>query len=128
MKFTTAIALSLFGVATASPAAIEQQQNCPSLYIFGARETTAPPGYGSAGDMVDRVKATFPKSGSEAIVYPACGGQPSCGSVSYPNSENQGGAAVVKAVTAFNAKCPSTQVILLGYSQVLEIDSFRSRI
>lgn len=123
MKITTAIALSLFGAATASPAAAKQRQSCPNIYTFGARETTASPGYGTAAGLVNQIKAAFPGSGSEAIVYPACGGQASCGSVSYSNSESQGTAAVVKAVTAYNAKCPSTQIILVGYSQVRKIDS-----
>ncbi|KAE9986280.1 hypothetical protein Vi05172_g8230 [Venturia inaequalis] len=117
MKTTTLIALSLFGAATASPAAIEQRQSCPDIYTFGARETTVSQGYGTAGGLITLIKAAFPGSGSEAIVYPACGGQASCGGVSYSNSESQGTAAVVKAVTAYNAKCPSTQIILVGYSQ-----------
>lgn len=123
MKITTPIALFLVGVAAAPPAAIEQRQSCPEVYTFGARETTASQGYGTAGGLVTQIKAAFPGSGSEAIVYPACGGQASCGSVSYSNSESQGAAAVVKAVTEYNAKCPTTQIILVGYSQVRKMKS-----
>jgi acetylxylan esterase len=118
MKFTAAT-LSLAALAAASPVELaERQSNCPSVYIFGARETTVSPGYGTAGGLVNQVKAAYSGSGSEAIVYPACGGQSSCGGASYDSSASQGTAAVVKAVTAYNQKCPNTQIVLIGYSQV----------
>lgn len=120
MKFTVA-ALSLAGLAAANP--IEPRQGCPKVYVFGARETTAPAGYGTAGGLVNQVKSAFSGAGSEAINYPACGGQSQCGGVSYDNSASQGTAAVVKAVTAYNQKCPSTQIVLIGYSQVSPIRS-----
>lgn len=120
MKFTAAAALSVLGLAVANPVELTERQSCPKVYIFGARETTVPQsnGYGTAGGLVNQVKAAYPGSGSEAIVYPACGGQSSCGGVSYDNSQSQGTAAVIKAVTAYNQKCPSTQIVLIGYSQV----------
>lgn len=55
---------------------------------------------------------------SEAISYPACGGQSSCGGVSYANSVAQGTTAVISAVSAFAKSCPSTELVLVGYSQV----------
>lgn len=88
------------------------------VYVFGARETTAPPGYGTAGGLVNQVLAAYPGSASAAIVYPACGGQASCGGASYDSSASQGTAAVVSAVTSYNKQCPNTQIVLIGYSQV----------
>lgn len=118
MKVTVAAAL-FAGLAAAGPVDLaERQTACPKVYIFGARETTVGPGYGTAGGLVNSVKAAYTGSGSEAIVYPACGGQSSCGGASYESSASQGTAAVVKAVTAYNQKCPSTQIVLIGYSQV----------
>ncbi|KAJ4355958.1 uncharacterized protein N0V89_003983 [Didymosphaeria variabile] len=114
MKFTVA-ALSLATLAVANP--VEPRQSCPKVYVFGARETTVSPGFGTAGGLVNQVVAAYPGAGSEAIVYPACGGQSSCGGVSYENSASQGTQAVVKAVTSYNQKCPSTQIVLIGYSQ-----------
>lgn len=58
---------------------------------------------------------------AEAIVYPACGGQSSCGGVSYANSAAQGTSAVAQAVNSFNTKCPNTELVLVGYSQVSAI-------
>jgi len=118
MKFTAATALSLAGLAVANPVEITERQSCPKVYVFGARETTAPAGYGTAGGLVNQVVAAYSGAGAEAIQYPACGGQSQCGGVSYDNSASQGTAAVVKAVTAYNQKCPSTQIVLIGYSQV----------
>lgn len=117
MKVTAAAALSLVGLAVANPVDLAERQSCPKVYIFGARETTAPAGYGTSSGLVNMVKSAYSGAGSEAIVYPACGGQSSCGGVSYDNSATQGTAAVVKAVTAYNQKCPSTQIVLIGYSQ-----------
>ncbi|KAG9234431.1 carbohydrate esterase family 5 protein [Amylocarpus encephaloides] len=117
MKFSTATVLLATG-AIASPAALdERQSNCPKVHVFGARETTAPPGYGTAGTVVNLVLRAYPGSNAEAITYPACGGQGSCGGQSYGNSALAGTAAVANAVNAYNNRCPSTQLVLVGYSQ-----------
>jgi hypothetical protein len=115
-----ATSLLLLGGALASPAAPleERQSSCPPIHVFGARETTVGPGYGTAGVVVNLVLNSHSGSTGEAIVYPACGGQSSCGGVSYANSVQQGVAAVTSAVNSFNSRCPSTQIVLVGYSQV----------
>jgi acetylxylan esterase len=102
----------------AFPDNLEARQSCPKVHVFGARETTAPAGYGTAGTVVNLVLQAYSGSTAEAIVYPACGGQSSCGGQSYGNSALAGVSAVAKAVNAFNTRCPSTQLVLVGYSQV----------
>jgi acetylxylan esterase len=97
---------------------IEERQSCPNIHVFGARETTVSQGYGTAGVFVNLILNAYPGATSEAIVYPACGGQSSCGGVSYANSVQQGVAAVASAVNSFNTKCPNTLLVLVGYSQV----------
>ncbi|KAF9052082.1 putative acetylxylan esterase precursor [Panaeolus papilionaceus] len=92
-------------------------QSCPGVHVFGARETTVSPGYGTAGVVVNLVLGAYPGSTAEAISYPACGGQSSCGGVSYANSVQQGVRAVASAVNSFNTRCPNTQLVLVGYSQ-----------
>ncbi|KAH6662343.1 acetyl xylan esterase II precursor, partial [Halenospora varia] len=111
----TAATLLLAATAIATP--LEERQSCPKVHIFGARETTAPAGYGTAGTVVNLVLKAQSGSTAEAIVYPACGGQSSCGGASYASSVQQGTAAVAKAVNAFNTKCPDTKLVLVGYSQ-----------
>jgi acetylxylan esterase len=113
-----AIALLLLGATLAFGARIEERQSCPQVHIFGARETTAPAGYGTAGAVVNSIISAFPGATSEAINYPACGGQSSCGDVSYANSVIQGVSAVASQVNSFNQKCPNTLLVLVGYSQV----------
>ncbi|KAF2741677.1 carbohydrate-binding module family 1 protein [Sporormia fimetaria CBS 119925] len=112
-----AAALSLSGLVAGNPVELTERQSCPNVYVFGARETTAPVGYGTSQGLVNQVVAAYPGAGSEAISYPACGGQSSCGGISYDNSASQGTAAVVRAVTSYNQRCPNTQIVLIGYSQ-----------
>ncbi|KAL0945273.1 hypothetical protein HGRIS_000784 [Hohenbuehelia grisea] len=108
----------LLGATLAFAGTIEERQSgCPQVHVFGARETTAPPGYGTAGAVVNSVVSAYSGATSEVINYPACGGQSSCGSVSYANSVIQGVSAVASQVNAFNQRCPNTVLVLVGYSQ-----------
>jgi acetylxylan esterase len=114
-------ALLLAGGALAIPASpenLETRQSCPKVHVFGARETTAPAGYGTAGVVVNLVLQAYSGSTAEAISYPACGGQSSCGGASYANSALAGVSAVANAVNSYNTRCPTTQLVLVGYSQV----------
>lgn len=97
--------------------AVLAKRQCPQIHVFGARETTAPAGYGTAGTVVNLILQAYPGATSEAITYPACGGQSSCGGVQYGDSARQGASAVASAVNSFNQRCPSTQLVLVGYSQ-----------
>lgn len=110
----------LAGSALAVPVEvdIEKRIDCPGVHIFGARETSVSPGYGSSSTVVNGLLSAYSGSTAEAISYPACGGQSSCGSVSYSNSVAQGIAAVASAVNSYNTQCPSTRLVLVGYSQV----------
>jgi hypothetical protein len=117
----------LAGSALAVPVEsdIEKRIDCPSVHIFGARETSVSPGYGSSSTVVNGLLSAYSGSTAEAISYPACGGQSSCGGVSYSNSVAQGIAAVASAVNSYNKQCPSTKLVLVGYSQVSYIFSSR---
>lgn len=106
-------------LATGSPVDVEkvEKRQCPGIHVFGARETTVGPGYGSSATVVNLVISAHPGTTSEAINYPACGGQASCGGISYANSVVQGINAVVTAVNNFHNSCPNTKLVLVGYSQ-----------
>lgn len=109
--------------AEAVDAAVLAKRQCPQIHVFGARETTAPAGYGTAGVVVNLVLGAYPGATAEAINYPACGGQSQCGGVQYGDSARQGTNAVASAVNSFNQRCPNSQIVLVGYSQG-ELDSF----
>ncbi|KAH6892591.1 carbohydrate esterase family 5 protein [Thelonectria olida] len=93
------------------------ERSCPDIHVFGARETTVSAGYGSAGTVVTSILNAHTGATSEAIVYPACGGQSSCGGISYANSVVAGTSAVATAVNSFHQQCPTTKLVLVGYSQ-----------
>jgi len=112
-----AVTLLMLAQVLASPIEVLERDSCPPIHVFGARETTAPAGMGTAGVVVNLITQAHSGATSEAINYPACGGQSACGSVSYGDSAKRGVAAVVSAVNSFNSKCPSTQMVLVGYSQ-----------
>lgn len=117
MHALTATLLLATGALARAPN-VPRQSSCPPIHVFGARETTAPAGMGTAGAIVDAIVQAHPGATSEAIEYPACGGQPECGGVQYGDSVKQGTAAAAAAVNAFNEQCPDTQIVLIGYSQV----------
>ena len=114
--------LSLLPAFLASAAPVEdieaRQTSCPAIHVFGARETTVSPGYGSASTVVNLILQGYPGSTAEAISYPACGGQASCGGQSYSQSVQAGVTAAANQVNAFNQRCPQSQLVLVGYSQV----------
>lgn len=85
--------------------------DCPAVHVFGARETTAPPGFGTASSVVESIVDAFPGATSEAIDYPAAGDD------QYAASVQAGVKAVVDQVDSFVADCPDSQVVLVGYSQ-----------
>ncbi|THW32940.1 hypothetical protein D6D22_09368 [Aureobasidium pullulans] len=66
-----AIPLLLVGSSMATPL---KKRACPNIYIFGARETTAPASYGLAGTVVNLILNAHPSSTAEVINYPAAGG------------------------------------------------------
>jgi hypothetical protein len=115
-------AASLFLLAPALALAA----NCPSVHVFGARETTAPPGYGTAGSVVTSIVNSYSGATSEVINYPACGGQSSCGGDSYAQSVQAGVSAVANQVNSYNSQCPNTVLVLVGYSQVRSADPWSS--
>lgn len=115
---TAGLVASLGLLGGASAAVVDARQSCPAIHVFGARETTVSPGYGSAAGLVNAIRSAFPGATSEAINYPACGGQASCGNIAYGDSVRAGTQAVATAVNSFNQRCPDTKIVVVGYSQV----------
>lgn len=102
--------------ALASPMAepeLMERQSCPNVHVFGARETTAPAGYGTAGSVVQAILNANPGSTAEAINYPASGSNPT-----YGQSVAAGNNAVCSQISSFASRCPNTKLVVVGYSQV----------
>lgn len=88
--------------------------SCPNLHVFGARETLVSAGYGSSSTFVNLILNAYPGSTSEAINYPAQGGTNSA----YAASVQQGTQDIANQINSYNQQCPSTNLIVVGYSQV----------
>lgn len=70
--FAAAVTLLLAHCGASPLAPLEERQSsCPNVHVFGARETTAPAGYGSSSTVVNLVLNAYPGSTAEAISYPA---------------------------------------------------------
>ncbi|KAM3421898.1 Acetylxylan esterase 2 [Cercospora zeina] len=107
---------ALLVCAAASP--LEERQSCPAIHIFGARETTAPAGYGTAGVFVNLILNAYPGSTAEAISYPATGDS------QYGASVRAGTQNIANQINSFNSRCPDSKLVVVGYSQA---DEFRQQ-
>ncbi|KPI35863.1 Acetylxylan esterase 2 [Cyphellophora attinorum] len=116
MHFSKASLAALLATgAIAAP--LEERQSCPSIHIFGARETTAPAGYGSAGTFVNLILQAYPGATAEAINYPAAGST----NQQYASSVQQGTQNIANQVNSFNRQCPNSRLVIVGYSQGAQI-------
>ncbi|KAI0833929.1 carbohydrate esterase family 5 protein [Hypoxylon sp. FL0890] len=111
----TGISISIAATALLAGSSNALRQNCPNIHIFGARETTAPPGFGSASTVVNLVRRANRQATSESIVYPAAGGN------MYAASVAAGVAAVANQTDTFNQRCPDSKIVMVGYSQGAQI-------
>jgi hypothetical protein len=109
-----ALFLSSTTTATLTAKPRQRRQDCPAIHIFGARETTTPQGFGSSQKVIELIVAANDNVTvtSEAIVYPAAPG------TAYASSVTKGIGAVMNQTMAFNAQCPNSMIIMVGYSQV----------
>lgn len=119
MKASLATSLAVLSAAAtvraapSSHAGVGRRQNdCPPVHVFGARETTAPPGFGASQAVVDSIVQANEGATSEAIIYPAAGG------ADYASSVTAGIGAVVNQTMSFRLACPATKLVMVGYAQV----------
>ena len=100
---------SLYERASNSSAA---NTTCASgVHMIVARASTEAPGEGIIGAVATRVQQAVPGSDSEAVVYPAT-------LTDYLDSEASGVAGMKELIQSYVARCPSSKIALLGYSQV----------
>ncbi|KAG4443302.1 hypothetical protein IFR05_001246 [Cadophora sp. M221] len=126
MKLSTLITLSLGSLATALPALqlqIHQTNSTNStnstacatgVHIIVARASTEKPGEGIIGAVATQVQQAVPGSDSEAVDYPAT-------LANYTRSEGLGVSGMTKLIESYAARCPSSNMALMGYSQGAQV-------
>jgi acetylxylan esterase len=110
-------------VAFAIRASAQGGFNCPTgngVGIIVARASTERPGTGIIGAVADDVASEFPGSTVTAVDYPAT-------LQNYQASEAQGVTEMSRLIQDFNDQCVGSQIVLMGYSQVLGHPSERYR-
>lgn len=109
--------LSGLAAAAAAQATNSSSQACVSgnaVHLIVARASLEPPGFGVLSNISTRVIEQLPGSNAEAVVYPAT-------LDGYQGSEGQGVAAMTKLVSSYAAACPSSRMVLMGYSQGAQV-------
>ncbi|EHA53512.1 hypothetical protein MGG_14095, partial [Pyricularia oryzae 70-15] len=85
--------------------------NCAQgVHIIVARGGEERPGMGMIGKVADNVMAQIPGSSIEAVDYPASLSE-------YSRSQGVGVQVMSQMVANYVAACPSSRIVLLGYSQ-----------
>ncbi|KAI0457827.1 catalytic core domain of acetyl xylan esterase [Xylaria acuta] len=114
MKHIPLLLLLIADTVTAT-VRLGRRESCSDLRIFGARETTAPPGFGTAATVVGLIQRSYPAASAESIIYPAAGGNV------YGASVAAGVRAVAAQTNSYLQKCPNTTLVMVGYSQGAQI-------
>jgi acetylxylan esterase len=89
------------------------------VHMIVARASTEKPGQGIIGAVATQVQEMVPGSDAEAVDYPAT-------LQNYTTSESIGVAAMTKLIEEYTARCPSSKIALMGYSQVRVVQSRRN--
>jgi len=99
-----------------SPIMVPRQAGggCSAVHVVVARASTEPQGEGLTGSLSSSVKRAIPGTTSEAVVYTAK-------LAPYGPSEIQGVANAKSQVAAYVKKCPTSKIVLMGYSQGADV-------
>jgi len=106
--------LSTFVAASPTIEARQTDGGCSPVHIVVARASTEAQGEGMIRSLSSAVKKAIPGTTSEAVVYTAK-------LAPYGPSEIQGVAAAKQQVTAYVKKCPTSKIVLMGYSQGADV-------
>lgn len=107
----TATGLAVFAAGAPAGAVPAQGSGCAAVSIITARASTEAPGEGMTGALVTQIQNASTQTVSRASVsYPAT-------LTNYANSSAQGVSALKTQLTNLVNSCPSTKVVLAGYSQ-----------
>ncbi|KAI0428546.1 carbohydrate esterase family 5 protein [Xylaria sp. FL1042] len=115
MKHVSLLLMLIATTVEAVTVGLGRRESCSNLHVFGARETTAPPGFGTAATVVNLIQRAYPTASTESIIYPAAGGN------MYGMSVAAGVRAVAAQTNSYFQKCPNTTIVVVGYSQGAQI-------
>lgn len=115
-----ALLAALFSAAAilVNPGAAAAPDDCPEVEVIFARGTHEPPGIGATGQgFIDALRARLPdrRLSVHAVDYPA--------SLDFPRAA-VGVVDVINRVRATAAGCPTTDIILGGYSQGAAVTAY----
>ncbi|KAI3397159.1 hypothetical protein diail_11133 [Diaporthe ilicicola] len=113
----TPLLLSGLVAAAAAQMTNTSSQACVSgnaVHMIVARASLEPPGFGVLANISTRVMQELPGSNAEAVVYPATLDM-------YPTSEGAGVTAMTQLVNSYAQACPSSKMVLMGYSQGAQV-------
>lgn len=115
-------AMACLALATAPAAAARPSSNCTSsraAHIIVARESGAPDGVSVMNLVAEEVAARCSGSDMAGVPYPAEFSP-------YAESEGYGVGNLTEMVLAYQADCPRSKIVLMGYSQVNIVCSWSS--
>lgn len=75
MRLSPALVLPALALSAPAPEQHEERAACAPIHIFGARETTAPAGYGTTANIVNSLISAHSGATGQAVV---------CHAASYP--------------------------------------------
>jgi acetylxylan esterase len=100
-----------FGATTRVASTGDSKGNCPDAHIIVTRASTEAPGEGIIGSLATAVtRASKQKITVEATDYPAAISP-------YPPSVAAGTKALTTELTTEATNCPTTKIVMMGYSQ-----------
>lgn len=109
-----ASALLAAGGASAQNSSTSACVTGQAVHMIIARASLEPAGTGIIGQVATQVQQQLPGSDLEAVDYPAT-------LDNYPQSEAAGVAAMTTLATSYAARCPSSKLVLMGYSQGAQV-------
>jgi cutinase len=107
----TTLAAVIISVTAVEAQAVPSTAKCANVVVIGARGTLEPTGMGSTAATASSVAARTAKTvRTMALVYPAA-------AVGYGGSVDAGERALQQVIASLVSSCPSTRIVLVGYSQ-----------
>lgn len=103
------MSMAMLGLSVASP--VDKRACDSGLHIIVARASTEAPGPGYVGNVANAIKSKVAGSTITAVDYPAT-------LDNYESSESAGVVAMTKLVTEYGDACPTSRIVLIGFSQV----------